>query len=96
MDAEFRKDFAELKQQVNGVCAAVETGFREVKKDISYLGRAYLPLIAVSLIALVLSLCSLVIALENRSLILGVSAQTSANTRDLEHLLPLIDLDKGK
>lgn len=90
MDAEFRRELQQLRDQLHGVCAAVETGFQGVKKDVHYLGRAYLPLIGATLLALVLALCALVIAMENRNLVLSTSAQTSANSRDIEHLIPLI------
>ena len=87
---ELRREFRQLRDQMSGVQAAMQTGFSEVRKDVSYLGKAYLPLIALTIVALVLSITGLVIALENRSLILTTSAQTSENTRDLEHLIPLI------
>lgn len=101
MDAEMRREVQQLREQVSGVTAAVELGFQGVKKDVHYLGRAYLPLMGGTLLALVLALCALVIALENRNLVLSVSSQTSANSRDIEHLIPLIkqaapDTTKGK
>ena len=87
---ELRREFRQLREQMSGVQAAMQTGFSEVRKDVSYLGKAYLPLIAITIVALVLSITSLVIALENRSLILSTSSQVSANSRDIEHLIPLI------
>lgn len=90
MDIESQQRLQRLDEKLNGVCASVETGFATIRKDIHYLNRNTMPTLAVAFVALVLGICSLFIALENRNLILSVSSQTAKNTRDLENALPVI------
>lgn len=90
MDNDARKELELIRQQLAGVTAAIDSSMGMVRKDIHYLGRAYLPMIGATMVSLVLSICALAIALENRSLILNVAAQTSKNARDLENILPIV------
>lgn len=85
-------DVRRIEDKLNGLGTAVESGFRSNQKDIHYLGRIYVPLVAVSLLSLVLSISGLTIAMENRSLILAVSVQSSKNARELELITPLVPL----
>lgn len=90
MDPELRRELREMNEKLNGVCASVETSFGSIRRDIYYLGRAYIPALIVGLIGLVLSISSLVIALDTRNQVLSVAAQTTKNTRDLENIFPLV------
>ena len=62
-----------IEDKLNSLCITVEGGFRDVKKDVQYLGRSYVPLVLVSLLALVLAVTALVVAMENRALIVSLS-----------------------
>lgn len=90
MDSDIRQDLQRLNERVGGMNAAVETGFATIRRDVHYLSRAYLPALILAGVALVLSISSLFIAMDNRSLILTVSAQTSKNARDLENIIPIV------
>lgn len=90
MDAESQKQFRELNDRLSGVTASVETGFATVRRDIHYLTRANVPTLIVAFVALVLSITSTFVALENRSLILKVTTETAKNTRDIENIWPVV------
>ena len=79
-----------LTEQLNGVCIAVEAGFREVRKDIGYLSRIYIPLTALAIIAGVLAALSTMIALDNRAMILDMIQ----NQRQLEQKTEQLELEQ--
>ncbi|MHA0043469.1 hypothetical protein [Deinococcus sp. PEB2-63] len=90
MEPDLKQELQRLSERISGVSAAMETGFEGLRKDVHYLGRTNTPVLVVAGLALILSICSLFVAMDNRSLILTVNAQTAKNTRDLENITPLI------
>jgi hypothetical protein len=66
----------DIVNRLNALCLTVEGGFRDLKKDVGYLGKFYVPLAAVSLVAMVLAILSLAVALENRNLIVSLARQS--------------------
>ncbi|WP_288481991.1 hypothetical protein [uncultured Deinococcus sp.] len=89
-NGEFRKELQELRDTVNGVRGSIETEFAVIKKEIQYMNKTNMPTLIVAMVALVLSICSGFVALDNKNLILTVNAQTNKNTRDLENMIPLV------
>lgn len=87
---DFQSQLQRMNDRLNGMNAGMESGFIALRKDIHYISRLYAPVIGLTVVSLVLSICAMVIALENRSLILNVQAETSKNTRDLENILPVV------
>lgn len=85
-----RQDFKKLSDTISGMQASFQTELAVIRKDIQYMNRTNMPTLIVSLVALILSICSGFVALDNRALILSVSAQTSKNTRDLENMMPIV------
>lgn len=67
MDWNEGQELRRLEEKMNGVCIAMESGFSGLRKDIGYLGRLYIPLTALT----VLAVLALAIALENRALLLS-------------------------
>lgn len=94
-NSEFRKELHELREQVHGIRASIETEFAVTRRDIQHMSRAHTPTLIVSMIGLVLSICALFIASENRNLILTVATQTAKNTRDLENMIPIVFATPG-
>lgn len=89
-NGEFRKELQDLRDTVNGVRGSIETEFAVIKKEIQYMNKGTMPTLVVALAALIFSICSGYIALDNKNLILIVSSQTNKNTRDLENMIPLV------
>ena len=90
MEHDLKLELQRLSERIGGVSAAMETGFEGLRKDVYYLGRTNIPMLVVAGVALILSICSLFVAMDNRALIQTVSAQTAKNSRDLENITPLI------
>lgn len=90
MDVETQTQLRQLNERISGVTAAVGSLGQDIRKDLQYMGRLYAPVIGMAALSLILSICALVIALENRSLILAVSSETTKNTRDLENIYPMV------
>ena len=71
MDWNEGQELRRLEEKMNGVCIAMESGFSGLRKDIGYLGRLYVPLTALTVLAVILAVRALAIALENRALLLS-------------------------
>lgn len=90
VDPEVTRQLQQMNDKLGSVSAAMETSFGVIRRDIHWIGKAHVPALVASFIALILSISSLVIALDTRNQVLSVSAQTTKNTRDLENIFPLI------
>lgn len=90
MDHEFRQELQELREQVNGIQASIQTEFAVTRRDIQHMSRAHTPTLFVAATALIVALCGSFVAFENRSMLLTTSIQTTKNTRDLENIIPMV------
>lgn len=70
MNYEESQELRRLEEKLNGVIIAVESGVQGLRKDVGYLGRLYVPLTALTVLAVILAVLALGITLENRALLM--------------------------
>lgn len=90
VDHESQKELRELREQVNGIQASIQTEFAVTRRDIQHMSRAHTPTLFVAATALIVALCGSFVAFENRNMLLSTSIQTTKNTRDLENIIPMV------
>jgi hypothetical protein len=62
-----------VKTQLNAVCNAVEIGFSGLKTELRYVSRFNTVAIVIALLALFMATLTIVIAIENRALIMNLN-----------------------
>ena len=90
MEPDLKQELRQLGYRVSGMSSAMETGFEGLRKDVYYLSRTNIPVLALAVLAPAVSVCAIYVALDNRALILTVSAQTAKNTGDLENIRSVV------